>query len=57
MMMNDLEDFIYLNNPEPAMPNTRGINDTKLLHQSYGMPNEMQLIKLMGHLIMKCKEL
>jgi len=51
------EDFIYLNKPEPAVPNTRGINDTKLLHQSYGMPNEMQLIKLMGHLIMKCKEL
>jgi len=37
-----LEDFIYLNRPEPAVPNTRGINDTKLLHQSYGMPNGMQ---------------
>ena len=45
-----LENFILMNKPEPAVPSTRGMSDTQPLHQSYGMPNEMQLIKRMGHL-------
>jgi len=51
------ENSLYLNKPEPAVPNRRGIKDTNSSTRVMACLTECNMITLMGHLIMKCKEL